>query len=97
MSLQDLHGETNVQKSKLDTITTLKTGQLSHHTERQRQVVDVFIDSWDAYVKYGFRDEVKPLSKSSTNGLGLASPSLTLLTPYLMGLDAQFEKARVAR
>mmetsp|Transcript_212 Transcript_212/g.267 ORF Transcript_212/g.267 Transcript_212/m.267 type:complete len:655 (+) Transcript_212:88-2052(+) len=66
-------------------------------SDRQLEVVDAFLWAWKGYKEYAWgSDELKPLSKSENNWLGLGLTLIDALdTMWIMGLQEEFEDATV--
>lgn len=64
--------------------------------ERQKSVVEAFKHAWKAYKQYAWgRDELKPLSKSSSTWFNLGLTIVDSLdTIYIMSLNEIFDEAR---
>ncbi|CAM9287540.1 unnamed protein product, partial [Heterosigma akashiwo] len=66
------------------------------YQQRQDAVVDAFLWAWKGYKTYAWgQDELKPISKSSQNWLGLGLTLVDSLdTMWLMGLHDEFAEAQ---
>jgi len=66
------------------------------HNERQKKVVEAFKHAWEGYRKYAWgHDELRPISKSSSEWFGLGLTIIDSLdTMLLMNLHEEFQQAR---
>lgn len=68
----------------------------NENKERSKAVVKAIEHAWSAYEKYAFgKDEVKPVSRTSTNWLGMGAMILDSIDLFhITGLDAPYTKCR---
>uniref|UniRef100_A0A7S0ZJ52 alpha-1,2-Mannosidase n=1 Tax=Timspurckia oligopyrenoides TaxID=708627 RepID=A0A7S0ZJ52_9RHOD len=69
----------------------------SENSRRRREILKATRHAWESYVTYAWgHDELKPLSKSYSDGFGGLGVTIvdSLSTLYIMGLHSEFSKAR---
>ncbi|XP_034696204.1 mannosyl-oligosaccharide 1,2-alpha-mannosidase MNS2-like [Vitis riparia] len=67
--------------------------------QRREKVKDAMLHAWSSYEKYAWgQNELQPQSKNGVNSFGGLGATLidSLDTLYIMGLDEQFQRARVS-